>query len=220
MKLKLEFMILTLFVLAGCTQASQFEAATEQMEYVDQIPDDFVVPEMIWDSMKPKMPDEKMKPIIYSSVRVMFKEKNKNVLKKPLLAYEFSRGGGEIDLATVVGTKAGTFFLGVQLPEFENSLQRKAFFVSQSRQRKVEGEILGSGCQKLFDISSEFFKQVSTEGIKINTTRFRHVSVLGGHLILLAENDKNWLITQVTFFDSTRPDLFCSGFRTAEAEVK
>jgi hypothetical protein len=204
-----------MFVLSACTQHNQFETSENDLAIVDQLPEDFPVPQVVWDSMKSKNPDEKEKPIIYTSVKLFLKEKNKGVLKKSLFAYEFARGGGELDLSTVLGPYSGTFFLGFELPEFENVYQKKVFFISESRQRKVDDEILGSGCNKVLDISTEFFKKNKDKGIEINTTRSRQDSILGGHLIFLAETEKNWLLTQVTFFDSSRTDLFCKGFRVA-----
>ena len=237
MSSRILFLLAALMLVAsGCSKEKQFEVAESEIMLVDQLPEDFVVPEVVWESMKSEAGPEggggeekegekgggghaKEKPIIYTSVKVFMKEKNKGVLKKPLLAYEFARGGGEIDLASVVGAQNGTFFLGFEFPEFETVTQKKAFFISENRQRKVEGEILGSGCRKLLDISNEFFKQIAEEGIKINTTRNRHDSIMGGHMIFIGETEKSWLLTQVTFFDSSRTDLFCKGFRTAPEKV-
>ncbi len=215
--MKSQIVLLSLFLgllFSACTKKSQFDVEEKDVVLVDQLPDDFIVPQVVWNSMKSKFPDEKEKSIIYTSVKVFLKEKNKGVLKKPMMAFEFSRGGGELDLSALVGPNPGTFFLGFEFPDFENIHQKKAFLISQSRQRKVDGEVLGSGCNKVFDISSEFFKQIGEEGIKINTTRLRHDSILGGHLVVYAEGAKNWLLTQITFFDSERQDLFCKGFRT------
>lgn len=235
------FQSLLLATLVSCTKHSEEESAEPEVTMVDELPEDFVVPQVVWDSMKVKAPEEKKeeakggegaeggeaaagatkeKPILYSSVKVILKEKNKGVLKKPVMAYDFSRGGGELDLATVIGSQAGSFFLSFELPEYENALQKKAFFVSQSRQRKVDGEILGSGCRKVLDVSTQIYKLGKDTGMKINTTRKRHDSILGGHMIFLAETEKNWFLTQVTFYDSSRMDLFCKGFRTIAAEVR
>ncbi len=212
--------LISLLFFISCTQSPPLDHEENNSILIDQLPEDFVVPQVVWDSMKPKFADEKEKPIIYTSVKVFFNEKNKNVLKKSKLIYEFNRGGGDLDLSSVIGDKPGTFFLKFELPEFENAFQKKAFFISQSRQRKVDGEVLGSGCRIIFDISTELYKQMNEKGIKINTTRDRHDSVLGGHLIFFAESEKNWLLSQVTFFDSKRTDLFCKNFRTATAEVQ
>jgi hypothetical protein len=241
-----------IFIAVGCSKESQFDVKEGDLVTIDELADDFVVPEVIWKSMtsdessegekkeeaKPKAEEHgnkeakgeekkegggegktKEKTILYTSIKVFMKEKNSGVLKKPLMAYEFSRGGGDFDLASVMGQHSGTFYLGFEFPEFENVLQKKVFFISENRQRKVDGEILGSGCHKVLDISTQFFKQIADQGIKINTTRDRHDSIMGGHMIFLAETDKNWLMTQVTFYDSSRPDLFCKGFRTPQVEV-
>jgi hypothetical protein len=213
------FLFFNCLIFISCTKKPTFDMHESDVQLVDELPDDFVVPNVVWESMKPKIPDEKEKAIIYTSVKVFMKEKNKGVLKKPLLGFEFGRGGGDLDLSTVLGNTQGTFFVGFELPELENALQKKAFFVSQSRQRKVDGEILGSGCNLVLDLSTELYKQSKETGIKINTTRYRHDSIMGGHLILLGETEKNWLMTQVTFFDSTREDLFCKGFRSADLGV-
>lgn len=215
----IKVILVAAFFLAACEKNEKIEVQESDMALVDSLPEDFVVPSVVWKSMQPKTAEEKEKPIIYTSVKVFMQEKNKNVLKKPVIGLEFPRGGGEIDLAMMVGAQTGTFFLGFDLPEFANVLSKKVFFISQSRQRKVEGEILGSGCRKILDISTEFFKQTKESGFKINTTRNRHDSILGGHMIFVGETEKNWLLSQVTFFDSSRTDLFCKGFRTV-AEVR
>lgn len=218
MKLRMVFLILLSINFFGCHNNDKIEIKEEEIVLVDDLAEDFVVPDVVWKSMLPRHPDDKEKPIVYSSVKVFMNEKNKSVLKQPVVALEFPRGGGEIDLAKYMGTKAGTFFLNFELPGFDTTLSKKVFFVSQSRQRKVEGEVLGTGCRKILDISTEFFKQVKQSGIKINTTRNRQDSILGGHMIFVGETEKNWLFSQVTFFDSARMDLFCKGFRlTAEA---
>ena len=228
------FLIAMATLMVACTQHHDEEVKETESVLVDELPDDFIVPQVVWDSMKAKPSEkkeggehggapaaaEKEKPILYSSVNVYFKEKNKGVLKSPSMSFEFSRGGGELDLSKVVGSNAGTFFIGFELPEYENALQKRAFFVSQSRQRKVDGEVLGSGCHTVLDVSSQIYKLKKDSGMKINTTRNRHDSILGGHMIFLAETEKNWFLTQVTFYDSSRMDLFCKGFRTAAVEVR
>jgi hypothetical protein len=223
----LPLIALTLFL--SCEKHEE-EPVENEIVQVDEVPLDFIVPQVVWDSMAPhaeeggegggegeggKGPEVKAKPILYASVKIFMKEKNKGVLKKPQMGFEFSRGGGEVDLSQVMGSQPGTFFVNFEMPEFENVLSQKIFLVSQSRQRKVDGEILGSGCRKVLDLSSGLGKVIKGEGLKINSTRSRHDSILGGHLIFMAETEKNWLMSQVTFFDSTRMDLFCKGFRTA-----
>ncbi len=208
------------FVFASCGKKPFFDFETKDVILVDQLADDFVVPSVVWEAMKSSNKNEKekvsekVKPIVYTLMRVFLKEKTAGVLKSPQLNFEFSRGGGELDFATLTGGKKGSFFLGFDLTEFETVITKKILFISQSRKRKIEDEIIGSGCNKVFDLTHELMKANKKEGLKLNTTRDRHASVLGGHLIFLAETEKNWILSQVTFFDSTRPELFCSKFRS------
>lgn len=208
-------LLLVLATAVGCTKKKFFEYAEEDVMLVESLPQDFPVPDEIWNQT---LPAESAKPkqIVYTTARVIFKEKNKDVLKNPLMVLEFPRGGGEVDLSHITTETPGTFYLNFEFPEFANVTNTKIFFVSQSRQRKVEGEILGSGCKKVLDVTKAILTAQGKEGIKVNTTRHRHSSVLGGHFIILGESEKNWMITQVTFFDTSRPELFCPEFRSVQ----
>ncbi|MFN8791927.1 MAG: hypothetical protein ACK5Y2_10785 [Bdellovibrionales bacterium] len=197
----------------GCTKKNHFEYTEADVRVVEDLPKDFVVPDQIWNVTFPT-DGNKPKQIIYTSARVIFREKNKSILREPLLVLEFPRGGGEVDLSHVVTGQPGTFFMKFEFPEFKDAAPAKVFFLSHSRQRKVEGEVLGSGCRKVLDVTKGLLSAQKDEGLKINTTRQRHSSILGGHFVVLGENEKNWLITQVTFYDSSRPDLFCPEFRS------
>jgi hypothetical protein len=200
-----------------CTRKPFFDIEPSQIFQIDDLPEDFIVPNVVWNVMVEKKTDDqvksKPKPILYTFVKVFLKEKNEKVLKSPILGFEFTRGGGELDLATIKGAKPGSFFLGFEMPEFEGAQSQRVLFISQSKKRKVEGEILGSGCNKVLDITAEVLKGNKEQGIKINTTRDRHTSILAGHMIFIAETEKNWLLSQVTFLDSSRADLLCPNFR-------
>lgn len=197
----------------SCSKKNLFEYTEDDIMVVENLPQDFIVPEKIWEQTEPTTLGEKPKQIIYTTARLIFREKNKGILKSPLMVLDFPRGGGEVDLFHVVSGEPGTFHLGFEFPELKEVLKTKVFFVSQNRQRRVDGEVLGSGCDKLLDLTDSILGSMSKEGLKLNTTRNRHSSILGGHFIIMGETEKNWMITQVTFFDSSRPDLLCPEFR-------
>lgn len=210
-------LLATLALMAvGCKKNNPLEYKEEEVMLVENLPQDFLVPNLIWEQTEPKVEGEKPKQIMYTMARVIFREKNKGILKEPKTVLEFPRGGGEIDLAQMVSGEPGTFYVGFEFPELKEALKTKVFFVSQSRQRRVDGEILGSGCDKVLDVTNSLLSSMQKEGLKVNTTRHRHSSILGGHFIILGETEKNWMITQVTFFDSSRPDLFCPEFRRVQ----
>ncbi len=202
--------------LLGCTQNDFFQYSEDDVMVVESLPQDFPVPDHIWNKTLPQDALEKQKSIAYTSARVVLKEKNIGILKDPLTVLEFPRGGGEIDLSRVTTGNPGTFYVKIEVPELAKAKNKKVFFISQSRKRRIEGEILGSGCKRLLDITGDFLAAQDEMGIKVNTTQYRHLSLLGGHFIILGELEQNWMITQVTFFDPNQPKLQCPEFRSVE----
>lgn len=149
-------------------------------------------------------------PILYSSVKVYLTEKNPKVLSSPSIRIEFPRGGGQFDLSDYVRETAGSFFVGFELPEeFTTGTDFKVLFVSQARKRRLENRIFGAGCSQVLDITQKFTTMMQTEGIKANTTRQRHVTLLAGHYVFSVVKDGRIYLTQVTITDSKNKNLLC-----------
>jgi hypothetical protein len=203
--------VVSLTVMLACTP-SQHAAHEPEVLRVEDLPADFRVPGLVWDQTLPTDALLKPKPVLYGPVQVKLIEKNKDTLKDNDVIYEFPSGGGELDLAQVTTEKPGSFFLSFHMPLHDKLLNKKVYFISQSRQRRVDGEILGSGCRKLLDLSSTIGQLEFKEQLQINTTRHRHVSILAGHFIFLAETESSWIVSQLSFFDSKRKDLMCPEF--------
>jgi len=208
-------LILILFLL-GCENKSPAEKSDIVTFEVEDLPMDFQIPSQIWAITEDVIEPAKPKPITYGPLSLKLSEKNKGILLESAAIFNLPSGGGEIDLSKVVTGQPGTFFLGFNVPVKDKLLNKKIYFISQSRQRKVDNEILGSGCNKLLDLSSSLGSLEFKDLITLNTTRDRHLSVLGGHFIFLLETETSWIVSQVTFYDSKRQDLFCSGFRKVE----
>lgn len=149
------------------------------------------------------------KDFVFSEVTVYLVEKNDNVLKKPAFKISFPRGGGEVDLSQFTGISNGTFYVGFDFPEFTEAQDKKVIFVSQSKKRKIDDEVYGLGCNQFADITNKYFEMMPKMGLKVNTTRDRHLSVLGGHFLFSAHKGNTIYVSQVTFKDSTKNFLFC-----------
>ncbi|MFN8847468.1 MAG: hypothetical protein ACK5W9_11520 [Bdellovibrionales bacterium] len=176
---------------------------------VDDLPQDFRMTSKVWDVTKSIDPTIKDKPIFYGPVQVKFSQKSPGLLNEGNVIYEFASGGGNIDLSQVVSGQKGTFFISFHMPGTDNFTNGRVFFISRSRQRKIEGEVVGSGCKTLLDLSSSL-GQLNFKGeLKLNTTRDRHISILAGHFVFLTETDKSWIVSQISFNDSKRQDLIC-----------
>jgi hypothetical protein len=149
-------------------------------------------------------------PILYSSVQVFLTEKNPGVLKAPAWRLNFPVGGGTLDLSAYVTGAPGSFYVGFELPEeFQTGTNFKVLFISQGRKRRIDDRIFGAGCSQVLDITSKFQAMMKSEGIKANTTRQRHVTLLAGHYIFSVLKEGRIYITQATLTDSKNKNLLC-----------
>lgn len=215
-----------IFVFASCVLISCSRHHTDLDERQDiqlaDSTDDIRVPASLWDLMEGKiLPLEKKPEVNFSAaeksagyifvpVRVLLDEKNEGVLKKPHMNLIFARGGGTIDLAEFVTEQKGSYFVKFDLAEeLGHSKELKVYFVSGAKKRKIADEVVGAGCNTFFDISKKFDAQFVLQGFKVNTTRDRHISVLGGTFVFSVKKDNQIYISQVTFTDSSNKHLLC-----------
>jgi hypothetical protein len=147
--------------------------------------------------------------IIFSTIKLVLIEKNEGVLVHPAIEIDLPRGGGLIDLAKYMGEKTGTFFVKFDFRPIENAEPTTIHYSSQSRKRKLEGKIIGSGCGVFVDVKDYVLKSEKSGGIMLNTQRNRHLSVLGGTFIFSTKNDRENYLSQITFTDSRYPQYFC-----------
>ncbi|WP_413290246.1 hypothetical protein [Bdellovibrio sp. HCB337] len=208
-------MLATGFVLGACTKADTFRTEHPQEVKIDDLPTDFKIPADIW-TLVEKTGDGKEHEetgnagVSYSSVKIYLKEKNPEILQSSSYTIELPRGGGKIDLSDYTSGKLGTFYVGFELPpEFQEGTNFKAIYISQGRKRKIDDRVFGAGCNQYFEITPKFLEMMKTEGIKANTTRQRHVTVLAGHYIFSVMKDNRIYITQATITDSKNKNLLC-----------
>ncbi len=202
-----------LFGWLGCSRdADESDPQHTQIFQVKDLGKDFFLPSKIWDSFFDNSSGTSRKvnsQILFTPIQVVLREKNPGVLIKPTVIFEFSKGGGDIDLSKVLTDQVGTFFVSFEYPGFESPDTLKIYFVSQARKRNVDGQIWGLGCQTYVDVKDWILKNYKKQGIEVNTLRDRHLSVLGGHFAFGYSEKSQVFATQVRFFDSTKGHFFC-----------
>lgn len=197
--------------------ATSAHAAEEELDPnahiidVRDTPKDFKIPTDLWDLIldkdHKKEGDEPL--IVWLPVKVILSAKRPSILIHEKIQYNLPRGGGTIDLSKNTDGDRGTFYLKFGLGEFSNPAATKVYFLSNSKKRRLEGDVFGAGCNVFFDITASLLKEQKLEGLKYNITDNRHVSALSGHFIFVQlEKDKVYL-SQVEFNDTKNRDYLC-----------
>lgn len=146
----------------------------------------------------------------YLSLRVNLWQKNEGVLKHDV-TFHLNKRGGVVDLSDFVIGDTGTFYVQIQ-PLIDGKIVSsglKAYFLSRSRQRKIDGRSFGTGCGRYFDITAFFRDKLVSGGLPVNVTAGRDVSVLAGTFYLAVMQDGRLHLGTLTFKDSRYPQWQC-----------
>jgi hypothetical protein len=184
-----------------------------------QIPSDIKIPAQAWDLLsKPGKGTEGVclgclvanREVMFSEINVLLIGKNPGIVSGEAVRISLPKGGGTIDLANFITDKRGSFYVKFEYGPFEKAFEKTVIFVSGSQKRKIGDRYFGSGCNQFFDISNRFVKDMSGDGLKVNTTEDRHLSVLGGTFLFAAKRETVNDVAQVTFTHSKKRPLLCS----------
>jgi hypothetical protein len=190
---------------------------------IKEIPEDIKVPRVLWDLIESKSKIKNGKIVLseenarssieenrFVGIKVKLVEKTHGVLAGRNYELVSSKTGIGINLNQFVKSKQGSFLLTI-LPLGEiNSVNTRVFFISNSKKRKIEGQLIGSGCSRFYDITDYFFKTLSKNGMEIAVSENRHVSLLGGSFIVVSEFEQGIRnISMVNFKDSNASELLC-----------
>lgn len=204
---------------------------------VDSNPKDFKLPSSLWDLLTSDVPGSGDKKsghesnshdsgghggtegsaeqkkqeliIVWTPIKVKFKSEHSGVLRADDLEIEYPRGGGEVNFSKIVLGEKGSIFIKFDLSGFNDPKAVRAYFLSRSKKRKVDGDIYGSGCNVFFELGPDFFNQNGSSGLKVNVTLKRHISTLGGHFIFTYKDKEKLYVSQIQFLDSQSSELLC-----------
>lgn len=120
-------------------------------------------------------------------------------------------GGGVVDLSEFVTPLKGSFQVKILATKEDGSAptEIQVYFVSKAKQRKIDKETFGSGCNKFMDITAYFTSKMSAAGFEVYTAEQRYLSVLGGTFVLVGFEKDDLLVGSLTFTDPRYPNLLC-----------
>lgn len=214
-KNRTQFFVVFLLLISGTL--SLFAEDHHDLEYksiaMPEIYKEIQLPIKMWDLVTGAGFEKSVRTatnFMYAPISVRLEEKSSGVLSEPALKIEFPRAGGEIDFAKFIKNDKGSFRIFFDTEAMDSDAEElQVFYISKAKKRKLEDGIYGSGCKSFFDIR-KYIQQTNTkEGIVLNVTRDRHASAIGGTVLFSYKKNRQLFVTQVTFTDSRRPDLFC-----------
>lgn len=198
-------------VVVGCSKNHSSHHVDPVLYQVEDYAADIQIPSKAWDILEYKSEEDingTIKTNVnlnFSEITVKIVESTPGVIKNKSVEIKLPKGGGEIDLADYVLDEQGSFLVSFDYELFNDSLDQKILFVSNAKKRKIDNKIWGSGCRHFFDIT----RQMKGKEIKVNTTRGRYVSVLGGHFLFSSLKGSRIYVSRVSFTDSRYKTLFC-----------
>ncbi len=128
--------------------------------------------------------------------------------------FDLPDGGGAIDLAGVVVGKKGSFYMHFNVHragEPKSPLKNlRIYFFSNTKQRKIGGNLFGAGCDRYMDVTKTLLTANSKSGFHLNATKIRYLPVIGGtfYFVSFGPNKKIYL-SAVRIADSRYPSLVC-----------
>lgn len=201
---------LLLLVGAGCTSKHQHEE-THPVQ-VTAFPEDILIPKVFMQKIEADLLAESkvLNPVyIFIPLKIQFTEKSAGTLAQPVMQFAFAKGGGQLDLQTIVKGQ-GSFYLSFPPEQFlELTELEHIFFVSQSPVTKIDNENLGLGCGKWIDLKKNFADIQKPNFIRVNTTLNRHIHVIAGSYIFVFRKINQIFLTQVTLTDSKNKNQLC-----------
>ena len=136
------------------------------------------------------------------------------VIENPVI-FKPPNGGGIIDMGPYIRNVRGNFYFKLNAYLDEGSGYEKeapdlsVFFLSNGKKRKVLDQMVGAGCNKFMDVSSYFDSKMSAEGLKLNSTQRRFLSVVGGTFFFIYTVKDELYLASLKVIDSKYSEYLC-----------
>lgn len=120
-------------------------------------------------------------------------------------------GGGVIDLSDFVTTARGAFKSKIVVHTEDGGEPEglRLFYISHAKERRIDGEDFGAGCNKYMEISSYYNSRGNQDGFELYTANQRYLSVIGGAFVAVSFSREALSVGTLSFTDSRYPGILC-----------
>lgn len=201
-------------------------------------PQEIFLPTIVWDLLEGKKvinsrgkienfsgEVKSLEENVFVGMTLKLKEKTPGVLGGKNIEFQSKKAMGLfIDLAQYIKGNKGTFILSFEPSSKIDPVTAQVLFLSDAVSRKEksaggqgQGQTLGAGCNRFFDITKSYLKKIKNEGIEVNISGGRHVSLLAGTFFLRVSHEVGVrAFTHLTLTDSSYPELLCDKIMSKE----
>jgi hypothetical protein len=173
------------------------------------------VPREFWDTVKNILIEDGAKAgvvdnfaILPISVQVELFSEDSYVLKDKMNhRLLFVEGGGDLDLFEYV-TGKGPFSIQFT-PGFESESKFHMLYISESPEKKVNGDLWGNGCGKIYDLSKKANDFMINQGIRVTSSRKHYLHLMAGLYIIFQLVDERLYLGYIHITDSRYPQFKC-----------
>ncbi len=146
---------------------------------------------------------------LFMPLQVRFTEFNEGVLRKPIMQYNFPKGGGRIDLQDIV-SGTGSFYLSFPAEQFDENYEfLHLYYISNSPVKNISNENFGLGCGKMIDLQKSFSKLQKPDFLKLNTSDQRYLFVTAGLYVFVFKKSSQIFMAQLSVSDSRYSKELC-----------
>lgn len=216
MKYLLIFTALTLWT--GCQKKGGGDSVKYERVEIPEIDFNIILPQKMWDHvLRQSPPTIKYGASIYDlveplSMEVKLIEKTEGVLGGKNYLLDLSKFGGVLDYSKYIkeGERGGFALKFTPSIEGDEEIEDyKVFYLSWVPTKKNKKEVLGNGCNVLYDLTSFFKKKAFEEGILLHTNKNRYFHLTAGRYYFVYYSKYKIWLSQITVQDKGLESQLC-----------
>lgn len=191
----------------GCSKGAGFRDADFEIVAVEPSAKLPKVPVVLWDDWMKTKPSA----MDYGRLKAYLIEETPGVLGKKNYQVQFPQGGGELDLGDFLNSeKSGLWSLAIDVDHAEEKeASLSVFFVSHGKRRKLSGQVFGSGCGRILEVTSYFKKSMRKNGFEVSSSGARDISAIGGDFFFVVRKAEKMWLSRLTISDRYRSKYLC-----------